>query len=586
MKKLTIVFSLIFGIVHFSNAQQTIEVSLGDTLLLEIQSLEGDRQWEQSMDSVSWTALSGEVGETLNRVVTQIPIYFRAKVTSSGCETFYSETIQIAQTNFKRWSNPSTWGDEGLPVEGQDVVIDDNILLDINTPNLGDLVINGELVFERKDLHLTADRIVVNGLLQVGTASSPFEQVARITLDGTNTADDANDRGIMVNGRLELHGATPNVLWTKLNQHLEKDAKELVLNDEVDWEEGAEIVMAPTDYYEAGNGTAITQKTSLLAVSGHNLTIEDGSNSHRWGRLQYVTSDGMSLDPEVMRVSPPLANSDTSFTPTVLDERAEIGYLTRNIIIESPEDDNLWTSVGFGVHVMIMPQGTAHVEGVHISRGGQRGHLGRYPWHWHNLSYQSPDGIALPVFIGDAEGQYFRNSVVNESVQRGIVIHGTNGVEVSNNIVYHVQGHGIFTEDAVERRNTITDNLVLYIRSPLPGTQLKNHEQIGLHDGGPSGFWISNPDNTLKGNVAADCRGFGFWLAYPEQAWGDHQGYTHPDGFLYQPNRELFGVFDNNVTHTIRKKGIMLDLVEIANNGDVFPEQYASTVIHNGHLNI
>jgi hypothetical protein len=56
--------------------------------------------------------------------------------------------------------------------------------------------------------------------------------------------------------------------------------------------------------------------------------------------------------------------------------------------------------------------------------------------------------------------------VVNESANRGVVIHGTNGVEVSRNVIFDIEGHGIFTEDAVERRNLIDGNLVLRIRNP------------------------------------------------------------------------------------------------------------------------
>src|SRR5690606_29007194 len=103
--------------------------------------------------------------------------------------------------------------------------------------------------------------------------------------------------------------------------------------------------------------------------------------------------------------------------------------------------------------IMIMETGaSAHVDGVEIRRGGQRGRLGRYPFHWHRLSYDNTQ------FLGDATGQYLRNSTINESRNRGIVIHATNGVTVENNIIYNVLGHALFTEDAVERDNVITGN--------------------------------------------------------------------------------------------------------------------------------
>src|SRR5690606_36628295 len=104
---------------------------------------------------------------------------------------------------------------------------------------------------------------------------------------------------------------------------------------------------------------------------------------------------------------PPLPDTDSTSTPLVLEERAAVGNLSRNIVIQAP-DDALWQNDRFGVHVMIMGAGAvAHVEGVEIRRAGQRGRLGRYPFHWHMLSYSGTQTL------GDASGQYFRKSSVH-----------------------------------------------------------------------------------------------------------------------------------------------------------------------------
>lgn len=212
----------------------------------------------------------------------------------------------------------------------------------------------------------------------------------------------------------------------------------------------------------------------------------------------------------------------------------------------------------------------ARLEGVEIQRGGQRGRLGRYPMHWHMLSYSGT--ATLP----DAQGQYFRKSVVNESRNRGVVIHGTNGLVISGNIIYNIEGHGIFTEDAVERRNVIDSNLVLHVRNPQvpPQNALKRHEVGGR---GSSGFWISNPDNIVTNNLAADCGTNGFWLPFPAQPWGLCSSVLAEDGLLLNPSRTLFGKFEGNVSHSNGQEGIMLDFVEINNNGDVYPHSYHST---------
>lgn len=474
-----------------------------------------------------------------------------------------------AQT--KLWSNPNTWGGT-KPILNSNVIIPlgDTILLDENPPALAGITINGVLIFDRKILELTASWILVHGELRIGTPQQPFTDKAIITL----TSDNMNEsimgmgtRGIMVmGGKLELHGAVNNYVYTKLNNTAYAGSVTLTIADSVDWNVNDQIIISPTDYFEAANGNSITQRTSLSNINGKTIVISNGLNAARYGRLQYITSSGISLNNDGL-INPPIADSINRYTPRVLDERAVIANLTRNIVIQST-NDALWTNFGFGAHVMIMGiNATAHVEGVEIRRGGQRGRLGRYPFHWHMLSYNGTQTLA------DASGQYFRNSTVNSSRNRGIVIHGTNGVVVQNNVVYDILGHGIFTEDAVERRNLIDGNIVLYVRNP-PAPALKLHE---IGERGSSGFWISNPDNIITNNIAADCGTNGFWLAFPRQPWGESSSVLHTDGLLLNPSRLRFGVFENNTSFSNRKEGIMIDFVESDNDGNVMAHQYQST---------
>lgn len=487
--------------------QQSQSASINDKVHLKLDSYRGNLQWQQSIDGNSWSDLTGATITPYEAVVTQIPLHFRGKITEQNCQPIYTATLEI-RNQFKRWSDAATWGGN-KPVAGANVVIPagTTILLDENPPALGGLTVDGNLEFDRKDLTLEAKWILVHGQLRVGTEVTPFEQKARIILSGTDPAEDVmgmGTRGILVmGGTLELHGKTPNRLWTKLNDHATKGSTQLKLVEDTGWKVGDEIVIAPTDFYLAGNGTSITQRTTISSISGSQLGLAEGLNAFRWGLLQYPTSTGMSLASTNL-VSPPVADTEEKKTPLVLDERAEVGNITRNIVIEAP-NDNLWTTQGFGVHTMIMgPNSVAHVEGVEIKRGGQRGKLARYAFHWHQLSYSGTQTLT------DATGQYFRNSSVNTSSNRGVVIHGTNGVLVKNNVIYDIKGHAIFTEDAVERRNTFDGNLILYVRNS--NQPLKVHEGAGGSERGSSGFWISNPDNMVINNVAADCRSVGFFL--------------------------------------------------------------------------
>jgi hypothetical protein len=482
--------------------------------------------------------------------------------TPEGIMEGQQEGLVEGETSAMLWSDPGTWGGD-KPEAGEAVTIphDWHVILDEDTPALGGIMLNGTLEFSRKDLALTADWIMVHGALVVGSEAEAFTHRATITLTGSDPEESImgmGTRGIMVmGGALELHGAPPARAWTKLNTHAAAGADSLTLAEETGWQAGDQIVVAPTDFY----GISETERFTLASVNGIAVSLSAPLQAARWGSLQYLTPSGMSEIPG----SP--VDTPMEGTPTTLDERAEVGHLTRNIVIQAP-DDALWQTQGFGVHVMVMDEGgEAHIDGVEIRRGGQRGRLGRYPFHWHLLSYSATE------FIADATGQYFRNSVVNESANRGIVIHGTNGVTVADNVVYDVRGHGVFTEDAVERRNTISGNLVLHVRNPEAEDALKLHEYYyGGPAGGASGYWIANPDNTVTGNTAADCAGFGYWLAFPDNPWGASIGVP------MRPSRLQFGVFTHNTAHTSGFDGVMFDNVEVNNLGEVYPFQYISTI--------
>ena len=90
-----------------------------------------------------------------------------------------------------KWSDPATWGGT-VPAAGADVVIpaDKNVLLDMDTPALGSLTINGSLTFSpTMDLALTTRYVVVSGTLQIGTESSKRTRKATITLTGDGSGE-------------------------------------------------------------------------------------------------------------------------------------------------------------------------------------------------------------------------------------------------------------------------------------------------------------------------------------------------------------------------------------------------------------
>ena len=404
--------------------------------------------------------------------------------------------------NAKPWSDPATWPDQTVPVAGADVVIPTgtDVLLDVSPPPLASLRIDGTLTADERDLELTAGSVNVFGSLIVGSERRPFDHRMVFTLTGDDPGTDAPSKMIAVyaGGALELHGQSRSP-WTRLTASATAGTTQLLLDASTNWHAGDRIVIASTSF-EPNEAEVAT----IVSVAGPSVTLAEPLRFSHWGTVQ--TIDGQSLD-----------------------ERAEVGLLSRNVVVRG---DDRSDATGFGGHIMLMG-GTAHIEGIELTRMGQRGKLARYPIHWH--------------MMGDAPGQYARANSIWHSFSRCVTVHGTNDVTVANNVCYDHAGHGYFLEDGVETRNTFAGNLGLLTRVPPDGKRLLPS------DATPATFWMTNPDNTWHGNVAAGSEGHGFWLALPE----------HPTGLStttavwpqYLPLREFAG----NVSHSNRLNGLHAD---------------------------
>lgn len=320
------VFFLFLG--HTTSGQEIIRVSLNDTVELNFENVDASLQWETSTDGVNWSDIPGENTNFLSIAVNQEITYLRMRIEQPECDPSYSEVILLEVQETFLWSDPQTWGDTGIPEEGDTVVIPENkhIILDVSPPQLSGLTIDGTLEFDEQDLELSSEWIVVHGTLRIGYEDNLFTHNATITLTDTDTGEsimNMGTRGIMVmGGNLELHGSTPNLLHTKINQHANQGDTLLSLIDNPDWLVDDQIIIAPTDYYEAGlTNNSVTQLVNISNINNNEITINEGLNAFRWGLLQYPTPNGISLsDADV--VNPPMPNDADNNTPLVLDERA------------------------------------------------------------------------------------------------------------------------------------------------------------------------------------------------------------------------------------------------------------------------
>jgi hypothetical protein len=414
------------------------------------------------------------------------------------------------------WSNPQTWGGT-VPKDGAMVVIPAGkiVRLDTDTAFLSGLNIQGTLIFnDGKDLKLASRFVLIDGgLLQIGTDVVPHKNKAIITLTGTD--ENANVIGdgtmkmgtkflgtYMGNSRLELHGARRDALsWTKLTANLAAGATSLnVLDDPSTWRVGDEIVIASSSFEPTE-----AERVKITGVSGKTVSFTPALKFAHWGSLQ-------------------------SFDGKTVDERAEVGLLSRDIVVQGANDS---APGKFGGHAMMMGA-VARVEGVEFRNMGQAGFKGRYSFHWH--------------FAGDRPNDYFKHNSVHDSFQRAVVVHQTNKVLVENNVGYNVFNHMFIpAEDGNEQGNRFVRNLGVLVKSP-PEEDFAFRVDSSLFGNSTQGefrssvFWAKNFGNTYQGNHAAGAQnGNGFFF----------------DSFnsLTQPDENEALTFDGNVAHSIQRIG-------------------------------
>ena len=84
-------------------------------------------------------------------------------------------------------------------------------------------------------------------------------------------------------------------------------------------------------------------------------------------------------------------------------------------------------------------------------------------------------------------------------------------------------------------------------------------------------FGLQIQNNELRGNVAADAEGFGFWYAIPEETIGGSKAVE------FSPNHMKFGVFDDNIAHSNQRHGLHFDNPPINDAGETYPVAYRPT---------
>src|SRR5690606_25997486 len=167
-----------------------------------------------------------------------------------------------------------------------------------------------------RDFHVTG--VQTCALPIFGTEQKPHTRNATITLTDNVKGEQLmgmGDRGIMLSGgTLNLHGNITNT-WTKLAETAEAGSTRITVLNAAQWQVGDEIVLASTDYEPR---QAETRR--ITAINGNTLTLDAPLQYMHFGEITYG-----------------------------VDERGEVGLLTRNIKVHAREDAE---ESYFGGHIM------------------------------------------------------------------------------------------------------------------------------------------------------------------------------------------------------------------------------------------
>ena len=328
------------------------------------------------------------------------------------------------------WSRYSTWGGEyvtdwtgnlvkntipGLETTGDTVWIQtgQRLLLDCDI-SVYLLIVQGDLEFDRKDVHLNANYIfVMGGSFAVGSEDEPFLQRAVITLHGSPISQEIPVYGaktlscrlctLDLHGRPVLDGRT----HTKLAQTARAGDTELVLTEPVDWDPlGGIAEVLVTSSAESGSMEEF-DRVGLFAVldDGYRLKLSTPLQYDHLGETRHF-ADGFTID-----------------------LRCNVALLSRNVVIQG---DAISELDRHGGHIMLHSRGkpsivdrsqgeslTARIENIEVRRMGQLGRLGRYSIHFH--------------MIGAVRNSYVRYNVIRHTYSRAIAIHGVHYLRVQNN---------------------------------------------------------------------------------------------------------------------------------------------------------
>jgi len=431
------------------------------------------------------------------------------------------DDIQLAR--LPCWSDQNIWSQGSVPDNADTVMVADDKFLVLDTIATCHSLRSMGQVLAANNLPLSLDANIImlmkeNALMEWGQVNTPYEENGVITLKGNIglAQADLQTAALMADSaRLQLHGQVRDS-WVQLGKHANQGDTEITLETAVDWRIGDLIVIASTDFDPHQAETRVITDTSNNGMTFH---FVDKLDYNHFGELQVFPN---------------------SPTITDLDQRAEVGLLSRNLKIQGDSDAHLDKAGG---HIMVMKGSFAQVSGVELFQMGQEGILGRYPFHWH--------------LTGDLTDQYIKNSSIHVSFNRVLTVHSSQNGLIEDNVAYDHIGNGYFLENGDETNNQFIHNLGILTRLAQPGKEVRKYDRLAAIGVPlfrlPATFWITHPTNDFIDNASAGSEASGFWMTVQHAP-------IEFDTAGIEPRKEPLGQFEGNSSHSNGFSNFAIDL--------------------------
>jgi hypothetical protein len=503
------------------------------------------------------------------------PVAVKVLVGGGAGLALVNDSTTVYFSYLDKWSTTSTWLLDEPPGDGDSVIVPRGqaVLVDVPSPKLFLVLVQGEMVFDASQPELTFDANYIfslGGTIQAGTEAQPYINNLTITLHGDRDSVEIPGAGAkclaVMNSMPALDAAVvpqttdaglqalaaevdaffavtgtepfdPYVLYGLTETTMDPLSMLLSMSEAPDY--GKYVPpndRGVIDLHGKPRKRTWTFGNQSVPVSGSVLVLSEDVDWAVGERLVVSSTDnnGSHVDlctvaavngPRNLTCAKPFVYAHDCF----LFEGAQYGHsdtlicweaglLSRNLRVQGDENS---TAIQFGMHSIAAMGATMRSQNVEWQRCGQSLVVGRYCMHFHLLSV--------------ASNSYAKANSFHDSFQRAVTLHASHYLEISNNVAFHVMAHSFFIEDGVELNNLIEGNLVIdQLTSPGP---IKS-------DSSAACFWTASNTNHWRNNVCAGSMGTGWWAQPP----GRPSGPSLTDRI--SPKKGILGSFYNNTFHS------------------------------------